>query len=391
MHSYWNINQYPSGNYLNFQVWGSSMGQVCSITNYILSQFQLQMPLNEDVVTNRIPTVFVKKGCYKNGQLNLKIANKSNASTIVFSGNKKATEIASVVNETQNITLSSALEQDIVITTGGLFDIGFTIQENNASTNDALYLADGPWGLDYLNTETIINQLSIENSTNSVTSNEYSIERNTTVAGQVLGTVNVFRNILPGELSFDASAYSLIQFAIQNSLPVEVILVTENTSNWNNRLRFQLPANANATNYNIALSDFTNTLGQTLNNEKIKGFVFSTIGNYTSFQPFSIAVSNLKLGSSSSLSTSNFEISVATKMYNYPNPCQESTTIVLPKNSARAIVSIIDVSGKIIQKNNYDLISNEISINLNGLTNGIYFFEVSTKENEKYLTKFIIK
>jgi hypothetical protein len=31
LHSYWNIEQYPSGDYLNFQVWGSSTGQVCNI------------------------------------------------------------------------------------------------------------------------------------------------------------------------------------------------------------------------------------------------------------------------------------------------------------------------------------------------------------------------
>jgi hypothetical protein len=36
-------------------------------------------------------------------------------------------------------------------------------------------------------------------------------------------------------ITFDASSYSTVGFAIQNSLPVEVILVTENT-NWNNRL-----------------------------------------------------------------------------------------------------------------------------------------------------------
>jgi hypothetical protein len=329
-----------------------------------LTQFQSQAALNEDIVTNRIPSVFVKKGFYKNGQLNLKLANKSNASSIVFSGNKKVTELAEIENETQNITLSSALEQDIIIATGGLFDIGFTIQENNATTNDALYLADGPWGLDYLNTETIIDQLTIENSTNTVTTNEYNIERNTTVVGQVFGTVNVFRNILPSESSFDASAYSSVQFTLQNSLPVEVILVTENTTNWNNRLRFQLPANTSSTDITIALSDFTNALGQTITNEKIKGFVFSTIGNYNSFQPFSIAVSNLKLGSSSALSLGDFETMFMQKMYNYPNPCQASTTIVLPKVTQSATVSIIDFTGKTIQNKNYEMNSNEISVNI---------------------------
>ena len=65
LHSYWNINQYPTGNYSNFQVWGSSMGQVCSITNHILGQFQNQSNLTQNTVINRIPTVFVKSGFYK--------------------------------------------------------------------------------------------------------------------------------------------------------------------------------------------------------------------------------------------------------------------------------------------------------------------------------------
>lgn len=385
LHSYWNNIRYPSGNYLNFQVWGSSIDQVCSITNYILMQFKLQKPLNEAVVSNRVPSVFANKGFYKNGQLNLKLANKSNVSSLIFSENKKTAQISASENSIQNITLSAALEQDIFIATGGLFDIGFTIQENNTK-----HLADGSWGANYLNTETVIDQLSIENSTNLVKAKEYRIERNIAVAGQVFGTVNLFRNFLPGELSFDASAYSSVQFSLQNSLPVEVILVTENITNWNNRLRILLPANAKTADFNIALSNFTNALGQTLTNEKIKGFVFSTIGNYAAFQPFSIALSNLKLGGTA-LVNSNFNISVATKMYNYPNPCRESTTIVLPKKCTNAIVSIVDIFGKIIQNKSYDLTSNEISINFSGLTAGIYFFEVTTNDDDKYTTKFVKK
>jgi hypothetical protein len=53
-------------------------------------------------------------------------------------------------------------------------------------------------------------------------------------------------------LVFDASPYSTLGFTVQNSLPVEVVLVTE-TTDWNNRLRFQIPANANATEINVLL------------------------------------------------------------------------------------------------------------------------------------------
>lgn len=390
LHSYWNIGQYPTGDYINFQVWGSSMGQVCSITNYILNQFQSISTLTEDQVENRIPNVFIKKGSYKNGELNLKIANKSNASNIVLVGNKKTTEISSTEIVTQNVALNNSLEQDVIIPTGGLFDIGFTIQENNQTTYDAVYLADGPWGLDYLTTETSIQEFSIQNSTNTVATNEYSIERNTSVTGQVYGTVNLFRNLLPGELNFDASNYSSVSFSLQNTLPVEVILVTENTTNWNNRLRFQIPANASLTDITINFSDFTNSLGHTFDNEKIKGFVFSTIGNYSSFQPFSIAVSNLKLGVNSTLNNTNFEYSNTNKLYNYPNPFKNTTTIVLPETAETAHVKLVDLTGRVIQNKEYSISNNEIQFIVEDAPKGTYLLIVELN-NKIFKSKCIIQ
>jgi uncharacterized protein YciU (UPF0263 family) len=52
------------------------------------------------------------------------------------------------------------------------------------------------------------------------------------------------------EIVFD-SPIQILGFTVQNSLPVEVVL-TENTTDWNNRLRFQM-ANANATEINVLL------------------------------------------------------------------------------------------------------------------------------------------
>jgi hypothetical protein len=58
-------------------------------------------------------------------------------------------------------------------------------------------------------------------------------------------------------------------------LPVEVILVTENTSDWNNRLNY--PANTNLTEINILFDKFTSPQGHKYSNEKLKGLVFCTI------------------------------------------------------------------------------------------------------------------
>jgi hypothetical protein len=392
LHSYWNIDQYPTGDYLNFQVWGSSIGQICSITNAIIAKFQQQGTLLSGLVNNRIPTVFVKHGLYQNGILYLTIINKSEASNLVFIGNKRITEVATTDYVSQNIAMSGGYEQNIELDLGGIFDIGFSIIGDTSNQLDALYLADGPWGLDYLNTETTVSKFDIDNVPNTdVTSDEYGIERNITVKGEIYGTINLFRNILPGELLFDASSYSMMGFAIQNSLPIEVVLVTENTTDWNSRLRFQIPANATTAEKNVLFENFSNTLGQKYNNEKIKGVVFSVQGNYQVFQPFIIAVSKLTFNNSKNFNDPINDNILAKNIYNYPNPCLQSTTIVLPKFTESANVQIVDMTGRIISSKNFASIphNNEITIELDNLSKGVYSFIVTTQENEQFRNKFI--
>jgi Domain of unknown function (DUF4114) len=61
VHSFWNVEQYPVGEYLNFQVWGSSMGQVCSITNDILKKLEAEKTVTSTPEQAQVPRVFVKK------------------------------------------------------------------------------------------------------------------------------------------------------------------------------------------------------------------------------------------------------------------------------------------------------------------------------------------
>ncbi|WP_367773181.1 ice-binding family protein [Flavobacterium sp. WC2421] len=391
LHSYWNIDQYPKGDYLNFQVWGSSMGQICSITNAILTKFQQQGTLSSDAVDNRIPTVFVKKGLYSNGKLYLTLINKSKNTNVSFQGNKKTTELTTSDFVDQNISLTGAYEEHVEVELGRLFDIGFSIIGDTSKQLDALYLADGPWGLDYSKTETTITSYGIDNDANdAIATDEYGIERNTSVTGELYGTLNVFRNILPGELVFDASLYSTVGFAVHNSLPIEVVLVTENTTDWNNRLRFQIPVNTSTAEMNILLDQFTNPQGQKYTNEKIKGIVFSVQGDYKVFQPFAVNVSQLTFKNASTLSVPSFVTSNAKNIYNYPNPCVQSTTIVLPKVTESAHVQIVDMTGRIVSSKNVIPYNNEITMGLDNLSKGVYLFIVTTEEKEQFQNKFLI-
>ena len=391
LHSYWNIGQYPAGDYTNFQIWGSSMGQVSSIANYILNQYNVESELIEDEVSNRIPDVFVKKGNYKDGKISLTIVNKTGSTSLQFVGNKKITELGNIVNTTFSNSISAAYESEIELSIGNLFDIGFTIEGNNSPQNDALYLADGPWGIDFVEDETNVTSFEITNPTTSSEIGVYAIERNAAITGEVKGTANLFRNILPGELLFDASDYDAVQFSIQNSLPVEVILVTENTTDWNNRLRFQIPANTNVANYTIDLIDFTSPNGATFQNEKIRGFVFSVIGDYVQFQPFHLAVSNLKLGENSTLSSEDVQPFTTQKMATYPNPFNYQTTIVLSEEAVSANVQMIDLTGRTVQNKTYEVNYNkEIKFVNQNAPKGVYILMVTTNTNQQYQQKVIV-
>lgn len=398
LQSYWNLSQYPKGEYLNFQVWGMNMGQVCSITNSIIKEFKTKATLIQDVVGDKLPSVFVKKGSYKDGKLILSLVNKSKTTSVIFTGNKKVTEFSNIENFTKNLTLTGSYSENVEVDTGYLFDLGLSIQESNTLKFDAVYMADGPWGLDYLTAETVITKFEINNKPTKVSKeeanstanlNDYIVERDVKVEGTVKGTVNLFRNFLPGELVLDATGFSHVKFKVENSKALEIVLVTENLTDWNKRYRLQVDQNITAKELSVSLTDFKNTQGQNYNNEKLKGFVFSTIGDYASFQSFAVAISDLRLSTNGTLGINDFSLAT-NKIFSYPNPCTLETTIVLPEFTEEATVKIVGVLGNLIQNYNQKMASNEVKVNVTNLNKGIYFFEVTTKENKKYSNKFIV-
>ena len=146
------------------------------------------------------------------------------------------------------------------VTPPGAFITKFTVsvKGDNSNQQDALYLADGPWGIDYDSDQVVIENFNIESQVIGLNGGNYEIERDVKVAGNVKGTMNVFRNLLPGDLVFDATPYKNIEFEVVNNFPIEVILVTEGLTDWNNRLRYIIPENFKTVGHNsMAMNKIT--------------------------------------------------------------------------------------------------------------------------------------
>ncbi|KAA1243290.1 DUF4114 domain-containing protein [Aquimarina sp. RZ0] len=397
LYSLWNIDQYPQGDYLNFQIWGGSIPQAVNIANTIIDKLLSEKGLGKTYLRSNIPLVFVQQGFYRNGSLVLDIVNKEQATQINFRGNKRETELSEEELITTSVSLSGAYTEKITIETGHLFDIGFAIADDTNKT-DALYLADGPWGLDYQEESVEVTDFTILKGETSeeATENYYAIEREVTVDGTLKETLNIFRNIVGGDLSLDVSEYSGLEFELLTDKEVEVILITDELVDWNERFRYTIPVGETKQIHTIPFSDFTNPNSENASEiENVKSIVFSIQGNYTDFSSFEIAIAKLAFTGIKAVEqtegpTSGVSLS---KVFNYPNPFQQTTSIVVPDEHKKLSICVMDMLGRVVQQEELNVSVDQpktTTFTSKNLNRGMYKYILVGDGNKEYIGSFLL-
>jgi hypothetical protein len=396
LYSFWNIAQYPEGDYYNFQIWGSSFSQVFSIGNHIIDTLTAEKPLNSETLSDVVPPVFVSSGYYSNGALHLNIINKVSASSFTFNGSIAATEVSDRTNMTQVVSLNGDWNDSVSIQTGSLFDIGFSLTTSASTQQDALYLADGPWGVDYLEEYATIDTFFVDNQAIDYTDDAYEVERQPMVSGQVKGNVNLFRHVLPGDQTLDVTEYSALKFNITNNMPIEIVLMQENLQDWNNRFRYTIPENQNETTYTISFSDFVDGNGVSATINDVKTIVFSVIGDYASYAPFNIGINGLEFRQEAeTLDLETYEEETLNNTVTaIPNPMTVNTSIQFMANQNETVQFVMyNQLGKQVyyMNSNVSQGKNVININRNNLSSGLYFCKVISKTQTYDTLKLLIK
>ncbi|MBP2831627.1 DUF4114 domain-containing protein [Aquimarina sp. U1-2] len=412
LYSLWNIEDYPVGNYLNFQIWGGSISQAVTIANTVIDKLISQKSLGKTFISNNIPQIFIQKGFYRDGKLTLSLVNKSKASQLHFRGNKRATESSSEELITKIISLSGAYQEIVTIDTGYLFDIGFAIAGEDPKKADILYLADGPWGIDYKENGVTISDFNISENekTEEQEKDDYLVERNAEVHGSVKETINLFRNILGGDLSLDISEYDAISFELYTDQDVELILVSKELTDWNNRLKYKIKANTTLQKYVIPFSDFSSKAKQNTTIKDLRSVVFSVQGDYQTFIPFKIKVHKLAFTNQKKIENEDPEtiainnddieeasISTTTNrvVQNSPNPFSSRTTIKMPSANKRIMISVVDMLGRIVQEEEIKSkgeLSDTFEFTAKNLARGVYKYSVRGDDfTIRYIGSFLIR
>jgi len=369
LYSLWNINAYPSGEYLNFQFWGNSMSEICSIAYDVLSSLGAETPIQNNPSETQIPNVFMKSGEYKNGKLYLTIANKIKTTSLLFKSNVSRSEKATTELITKNIPLSGAAEQKLEIETGFLFDAGISVAVPGQAIEDHFYLADGSWGIDYQSQDATGIDFSVQASHSAVTEEVLRMEREPVVKGNIKGVVNLFRNVRAGNLPISVSEFNTISFEIQSDKAVELVIVPDSLTDWGNRPRYTIPPTNGIQKITVSLDKWKDKYGNTVRFNKIRNIVFSLKGNDMTYEPFILKVSNTIFAKQNINSTAS---GTKTEIKIYPNPVVHQTMIQVPENITKASVMIFDMTGRKHLQRDVMFSNGRYNLNAGNLTSGVY-------------------
>lgn len=391
--SFWNLDQYPVGNFQNFQIWGSSFSQVFAIANHIIDTHITTNGLKSTEVDNVLPNVFVRSGKYTNGVLELEIINKTKETSLDFSGNIAKTEISDYEEMNRTYTLSGNYYETLTVETGVLFDIGLSLETASSPQKDALYLADGPWGLDYLDDQATVTDFTISTSDRVYDESNFDVDRNVSLTGDVKGNINLFRHLLPGDQTVIAADYNFVNAIIANNEDLEIVLIQEDDRTWENRLRYTLPANNAKRAVSIDFDMFKDADGNSATITNVKTLVFSVIGDFSTFKSFEMSIENLALSAAGSvLSAEDFAIEDENTLVNYPNPFATNTTIVLPNTSEFVNIKVFDLLGRTVDVKKITTIGSSTRVNYTApkVNSGIYKYVIKDDAKRVHKGTFVI-
>ncbi len=347
--SLWNIGDYPAGDYLNFQAWGSTPAQVFSTLNYVLDKLEAEKTIDNTSLSLELPKVYAKQGVYKNGKLHLDLINQTGAKQVTLSANIRATEFANSEKFEQTISLTGSREESIIVETGFLFDAGISIRSESTDAYDALYLADGAWGVDYNKEFTDVTLFSIAPSTIQPLEEEYLVERGFEIEGESTDVLNVFRNLRAGNSFLDPQGYLSLQFDIRSNTPIEVSIIEKELVQWENRLRTTIPVHKDGfQTVLLDLNGFMRGDGTSGQIGEVQSVVFSYLNQTGDTEKVSFAVKDVIFGRRNVVTALETDLAKNTGFLMYPNPARSNITLSLPESAQISRISIVNLQGSMV-------------------------------------------
>ncbi|MFQ5630290.1 MAG: SdrD B-like domain-containing protein, partial [bacterium] len=381
---------------INFQVWSLAESFTIGIVEDMITLMQSTGTI--DYLNTRddppgLPDVYVRQGHYVHGKLKLEMVNNVQARQITIHGTAVSVENSPAFPLEKTVVLPTTANDegffDVEIETGPLFNTVFTIENDKTTTIDQIFLADGAWNVasDPNDARIDTHKVYVQDP-QAFASEGYQVERGAYVKGRTKTWAVLFRQLRPGNLPVDLSAYRFLEFTASGtgSLSVKIEKASiETFDQFHKRIGLTATPQRHIIWFD-ELKQFTYTGDFTAEDVDALNFVFE--GSEGKEQAFEMRISDIRFGSvPTGVEAQNLNGEIPreyTLAQNYPNPFNPTTTITfgLPK-TGDVRLSVYDMLGREVVRlveGRYRAGTYQVNFNAGKLASGHYIYRLQAGE-----------
>ena len=388
--SHWNIDKYQKDEtFYNFQIWTNKIDDLLTLGEEALDLFHTQKEIT-DYNNSTPPPVFVKKGKYIDGAIELEIVNTNKTNNIVFDAGFKRTESSQTEYSSKSFSLDGDYITTLKINTGNIFDIGFRIENEKGLTPDDLFMSDGPWGVDDSSTGTTIDKFEISQNDDIYSGVGYRVERNITLEAKTSSYVAAYRSFTPRFKAVNLSEHKVLEFDASGTGDLEITIIKASINEWENQFRTTIKLNELDEHFAIPLEYFISKTQSSLDLSDAVSMVFTMSSDGVEVVSKKLDLKNIEF-TQRTLSIGN-DIIKENESILYPNPMSLKADLSFYSEvSTSSKIEIYNITGSLIRKMEIttEIGNNNIEIFRKGLKTGLYFIKISN-DFRNYNTKKLI-
>jgi hypothetical protein len=390
--SHWNLDRYESDvTFYNFQIWSNSLDDLYLLGEEVLSLLNVQKPISSYNLSTP-PTVFVRKGKYENGGLNLQVINTNATQNVDFDAGFRPTETAEFDNMNSTLNLNGDYITNINVTTGNLFDIGFRIGDGVATPDD-LFMSDGPWGIDDSQDSTTVLDYTVSPNDFEFTADAFPVERNVSLQATTSTYFAAYRALTPRFMPVDVSEYNTFNLTASGTGKLEIAFVKASISNWEDQPKKMITLTENDQEFNIPISSFTSATNETADLNDVVTIVFTMASESGQLITRTMDLSHIYFSSESTLSVVALEDEVQT-VSAVPNPMTTQTNLYFTaKQSEDVQLFVYDQVGKLVYTTTVRAENgqNTVPLNRQNWRSGLYFCKIQGKNQTYKTVKLVVR
>lgn len=379
--SHWNLDKYQSDiTFYNFQIWSNSLDDLYLLGKEVVNLLAIEKPILAYELSTP-PTVFVRKGKYNNGSLDLQIINTNASNNVTFDAGFRITETSDFNTTNSTIDLNENYITNLQVPTGNLFDIGFRIGDGIATPDD-LFMSDGPWGVDDSQTSTIVTNYNISPNNFTFKDNDFPIERNVQLSATTSTYFAAYRALTPRFKPVDLSGYSSFKLKAKGTGNLEITFVKKSISSWEQQHKATIVLKDSLVDYVIPFKDFISSNGNELFLNDVVTIVFTMASEDGTVITKEMNLSDIRFSKEEKLEevVEDIKYNVVTVA---PNPMTVQTSFYFNAKEEEDLKFVVyDQLGKLVYETKFKVAigKNELILNRNSLQTGLYFCRVLSEK-----------